>query len=208
MIDRNTMQSLLEKMEQSAEESLQRDAAFHRALRALKSEIDSDPVVQATVGQLQSAGRSVFKSFVPHIKIRVRNEDGIFALPRPAETAVGPGIEKVSSLIQELRNAASTVIKSSRHYHDLNGIVNEVVATSSRFEGIACQIESAGYEVLICLDLSAYAQVQGMARPSQHRRKPNAGVYREEPMTIPLTGSDRKFLAGLKIKIDPEPLGT
>jgi len=207
MIDRNVMRSLLESMELAAEETLQQDSNFHRVLVALKAEIDNDPAVQAIVGELQAAGRSVHKSFVPHIKIRVRTEEGIFALPKPAEIPVGPAVEKVSRLIQELKNAASKVIKNSRHYRELDLIVNKVVAANDRFEGIASEIENAGYEVLICLDLSAYAQVQGMTRPSRQRFQPNA-LAREAPEPIRLSGSDRKFLAAMKISFDGEPLGT
>lgn len=202
MIDRKIMRSLLEKMEHAAEETLQRDAAFHKALLALKSEIDSDPIVQATVRQLQATGGTVFRSFVPHIKIRVRTEEGIFALPRPAQVPGSDRAETVDSLLTELKNAATTVIKNSRYYHQLDSIVNEVIGTSERFEGIASEIESAGYEVLICLDLSAYAQVQGMARPSHRHWQTHTELSREQALLIQLSGSDRKFLADLKIKID------
>jgi hypothetical protein len=155
MIDKKTMRSLLENMELAAQETLQQDSAFYKAVRALKREIDNDPVVQSTVSELQAAGRSVFSSFVPHIKIRVRTEDGVFALPRPGNIPVAPAVEQVSRLTQELRNAASAVIKRSRYYRELGIIVNEAVGASDRFEGIASEVESAGYEVLICLDLGS-----------------------------------------------------
>lgn len=207
MIDRKVMRSLLESMEQAAEETLQQDSAFHKTLVALKAEIDNDPVVQAAVGELQAAGRSVHKSFVPRVKIRIRTEEGIFALPKAVEVPVGPAVEKVGRLVQELKNAAGTVIKNSRHYRELHLIVNQVVASNDRFEGIASEIENAGYEVLICLDLSAYAQVQGMTRPALHRFQPNA-LARQAPQPFQLSGSDRKFLAAMKIRFDAEPLET
>lgn len=202
MIDRKTMRSLLENMELAAQETLQQDSAFYEAVRALKREIDNDPVVQSTVSELQAAGRSVFSSFVPHIKIRVRTEDGVFALPRPAHIPVAPAVEQVGRLTQELRNAASAVIKRSHYYRELGTIVNEAVGASDRFEGIASEVESAGYEVLICLDLSAYAQVNVSAPAHPQLREANAHIPCVEPVPIRLSGSDRKFLKALRIRID------
>jgi hypothetical protein len=220
MIDRKTMRSLLEKMERAAEETLQQDSAFYEAVQALKGEIDNDPEVQATVSELQAAGRRVFSSFVPHIKIRVRTEEGIFALPKPAaprlaQVEVAP-VERVGRLAQELRNAASAVIKRSRYLRALDNIVNEAVGASDRFEGIAGEVESAGHEVLICLDLSAYVEVQGAAgRPSREwdakaQRRGREAVP-NRPGTQPsgmqlsgmqLSGKDRKFLKDLGISVE------
>ena len=86
MIDPKTMRSLLENMERAAEESLQQDSTFHEALQALKSEVDKDPRVQSAVAELRAAGRQVFSSFTPHIKIRIRTENGILELPNPRST--------------------------------------------------------------------------------------------------------------------------
>ena len=201
MIDRNTMRSLLERMERAAEETLQQDSAFHKAVRALKREIDDDPLVRATVSELQAAGRSVFSSFVPHIKIRLRTEEGVFELPKPAPIPVTSAAEQVDRLTRELKNAASAVIKRSRHYRDLGIIVNQVVGASDRFDGIASEVESAGYEVLICLDLSAYAQAKELIPPSRQLREANPQP-RKGPVPIQLSSSDRKFLKDLKITID------
>jgi hypothetical protein len=201
MIDKNTMRSLLERMERAAEETLQRDSAFYKALRALKREIDNDPRVQSTVRELQTAGRSVFSSFVPHIKIRIRTQEGVFELPKPAPIPVAPAAERVGRLTQELRNAASAVIKRSRYYRELGTIVNQAVGASDRFEGIASEVESAGYEVLICLDLSAYAQAKETAPPHGQLRGETAEP-RKAPVPLQLSSSDRKFLKDLKITID------
>lgn len=198
MVDRKIMRLLLENLERAAEETLQRDVAFYEALRALNWEIDNDPMVQATVGELQAAGRSVFKSFTPRIKIRVRTEEGIFALPRPADVPIGPPVEKVSRLIQELRNAASEVVRNSRHYRALDSIVNGVVQSNHRFEEIASQIESAGYEVLICLDLTAYAQVQGIAVATRTPGEPSAAPN----LPMHLSGTDLTFLKVLGISAE------
>ena len=196
------MRSLLEKMELAAQETLQKDSSFYKAVRALKREIDNDPLVQSTVNELQAAGRSVFSSFVPHVKIRVRTEEGIFALPRPDHIAAVPPVERVGRLTQELRDAASAVIKRSRLYRELGTIVNAAVGASDRFEGIASEVESAGYEVLICLDLSAYAQVKGSAPAHPQVREANAQIPGVELVPIQLSGSDRKFLKASGIRID------
>jgi hypothetical protein len=217
MIDRKTMRSLLENMERAAEETLQQDSSFYEALHALKTEIDNDAQVQATVSELRAAGGRVFNSFAPHIKIRVRTEEGIFALPRPAQEAVAASqasgdSHEVGRLTRELRNAASAVIRRSRNYRELDAIVNEAVGASDRFEAIASEIETQGHEILICLDLSAYALVsyaesEGTAMPSRQTSGMNAEIAGDEPFMIQLSRSDRKFLAGLKISVDAEPLG-
>lgn len=202
MIDRKIMRSLLESMERAAEETLQQDPAFYAAVQALKLEIDTDPLVQAMVDELRAAGRSVFNSFVPHVKIRVRTEEGVFALPRPAGVRAAPAVEQIGRLTQELRNAASAAIKKSRYYNQLDSIVNEAIESSDRFEGIASEVESAGHEVIICLDFSAYAQVQ--ASPLQRELpRGNPQMRGESPAPIQLTAGDRKFLTALKIRIDP-----
>src|SRR3984885_13173652 len=200
MIDKRSMRSALESMQRAAEESLGQDFAFHEALQALKQEIDHDPRVLSRVGELEAAGGSVFKSFVPRIRIRVRTEEGVFALPKPAQIGLASAAEPIGRLTQELRSAASSVISNSRHYDELDAIVNEAVAASDRFEGIASEVESAGHEVLICLDLSAYAQARGKAGPA--RQIPEASLYAGNSVPMPLTGKDRSFLKGLKIKID------
>jgi len=201
MIDEKNMRSLLENMERAAQESLQQDSAFYEALQALKREIDRDPRVQSTVTELRAAGREVFSSFVPHIKIRVRNQDGVFALPRPVQNPVA-AVEDVGRLAQNLRNAASAVIKKSRYYRELDAIVNEAIGASDRFEGIAAKVESAGYEVLICLDLSAYARVQELTPPHRPAQEGNAPLLAQGPIPIVLSSTDRKFLKALRISID------
>jgi hypothetical protein len=201
MIDRKTMRSLLENMEQAAEESLHQDSNFYEALQALKWEIDNDPQVRSTMSELQAAGRKVFNSFVPHIKIRVRTAEGVFALPKPAQTAECE-TEEAGRLTQTLRNAAGAVIKKSRHYRKLDAIVNQAVGASDRFEGIASKVEKAGYEVLICLDLSAYAQVQGSVPPRRLALPQHVPTPGPEPVSIVLSGADRNFLKSLKIKVD------
>lgn len=126
MIDRRTMRSLLEGMERAAEETLQQDSTFYEVVQALKVEIDNDPVVRSMVSELRAAGRSVFNSFVPRIKIRVRTEAGVFALPKPHGIRQMPAVEKIGRLTQELRNAASAAIKKSRYYNQIDRSKDQV----------------------------------------------------------------------------------
>lgn len=89
MINQKAMRSLLENMERAAEEILRQDAAFYEALQALKVEMDSDARVQSAVAALQAAGRRVFNSFVPQIKIRIKTEQGTFGWPKAAVIQAG-----------------------------------------------------------------------------------------------------------------------
>jgi hypothetical protein len=146
MIDKRTMRSILKSMESVAMATLQHAPAFYEALHALKWEIDNDSGVQSAIQNLRAAGQSVFSSFVPQIKVRVRTEDGIFGLTRQADPS-SLTMEPVGALTQELKNAASAVIARSHHREDLNHIVNEAVAANQNFEKMASEIENAGYEV-------------------------------------------------------------
>jgi len=204
MIDRKAIRSLLENMERAAQETLQKDAAFYEALQALKWEIDSDPRVQAAVAALQAAGRRVFSSFVPQIKIRVKTGEGTFASPKAAVMPPAPVGQQVDGLIEELKQAASAVIMNSRHRHQLDIIVNEAVGASDRFEGMASQIERAGHELVICLDLSAYAQVRAStpSLPFPDTRKP---VSCDKPFELEFSAHDLTFLKALGVKADESP---
>lgn len=201
MMDQKVMRSLLEDMEQAAEQTLQQDAAFHEALLALKFEIDSDPRVLAAVGELQASGRRVFNSFVPRIRIRIRTEQGVYALPKRADalSAVAP---EDGRLREELNSAASEVIRNSPYYRELDTIINEVVGSSDRFEGIAAEFERQGYEVLLCLDLSAYAQIQSSGLPSRPSRQPGRETSGGDAIVLPLSSVDVKFLKALRISVD------
>jgi|HubBroStandDraft_1064217.scaffolds.fasta_scaffold07238_6 hypothetical protein len=201
MIDGNTMRSLMENTERAAEESLLEDSAFYEACQALKREIDNDPQVRSTVSELQAAGRRVFDSFVPRIKIRVKTAEGVLALPEPAPDPVA-GVDEVTKLTRSLRDAASAVIKKSRYYRKLDAIVNEAVGASDRFEGIDSKVESAGYEVAICLDLSAYAQVRGLIPPRRAVGEEKAQISHQGADPIALSGADRRFLKDVGIRTE------
>lgn len=187
-------------MESVAISTLQQDSAFYEALHALKWEIDNDPDVQSAVRNLQAAGQSVFNSFVPLLKVRVRTEEGIFALTPQAETSTLVP-EPVGALTEELKNAARAVIVKSHHCIELNRIVNEAVAANHRFEKMACEIENAGYEVLLSLDLSAYAQVRQASAPI-HALQPARKTNYSKASSIKLTAYDHDFLRALKIKAE------
>src|SRR6476646_1839948 len=199
MIDKRTMRSLLKSMESVAMSTLQQDSAFFEALHALKWEIDNDPGVQSAMQNLRAAGQNVFSSFVPQLKVRVRTEEGIFALQRQAETSTLPAD---GELTQELKNAASAVIVKSQHCEELNRIVNEAVAANHNFEKMASEIENAGYEVLLSLDLSAYAQVRQSSAPIGMLPPARRQDHSEAAPIMQLSAHDHDFLRALKIKAD------
>ena len=199
MIDKRTMRSLLKSMESVAMSTLQQDSAFFEALHALKWEIDNDPGVQSAMQNLRAAGQNVFSSFVPQLKVRVRTEEGIFALQRQAETSTLPAD---GELTQELKNAASAVIVKSQHCEELNRIVNEAVAANHNFEKMASEIENAGYEVLLSLDLSAYAQVRQSSAPVRMLPPARRPDHSEAAPIMQLSAHDHDFLRALKIKAD------
>ena len=201
MLDKRTMRSLLKSMESVAMSTLQQDSAFYEALHALKWEIDNDPGVQSAVQSLRAAGQNVFSSFVPQIKVRVRTEEGIFTLTRQAEfNSLDP--EPLGALTRELKNAASAVIMQSRHCEELNHIVNEAVAANHNFEKMACEIENAGYEVLLSLDLSAYAQVRQSSAPVRMLPPARRPDHSKAAPIMELSAHDHDFLKALKIKAD------
>ena len=195
MLD-ETLRSVLGSMEHAAEEALRRDSSFHEALQALKCEVDRDPRVQSAISSLQNTGNKVFSSFVPHIKIRIRTRKGIISLPPRVKVPTTPAAEQVAQLTQELRNAARAVISRSPYREELDNVVNEAVRRNGRFEGIATEIESAGHEVVICLDLTSYAQVRSAGRLPQTR----TFTAHQEALTCPFSIQDLRFLKGLKIK--------
>lgn len=197
MIDEKNMRVMLEKMESAAEEALSNSPAFHEALQSLKAEIDRDPRVQSAMNRLRASGGNVFSSLVPHIRIRVRTSEGVVALSTNDLMPTRPAGEPMAQLTQELRNAAAAVIMRGRYREELDHIMNEAVCASSRFEGIASEIENAGHEVVICLDLSAYAQIRG---GSQGARDPGKSSSSLEPLSSLLSVQDLKFLKALKIK--------
>ena len=208
--------SIMERPERAAEEALQRDPTFHEALQALKFEIDSDPHVQATMGELQAAGQRVWNSLVPRINVKIRTDEGIVARPRSSQFRSNTRVEPVGRLTLELRSAAGAVIKNSRYCSEISNIINEAVGASEYFEEIVAQIERAGYKVLICLDLSSYAQIQaaqsqaetnavqssGSSLPENESSEIEPRVQRKDAAPMHLSEKDRRFLKGVGIQAD------
>jgi hypothetical protein len=198
MIDQNSMRLMLENMERAAEAALRSDSSFHQALRSLKDEIDRDPQVQTAANNLRTCGNRVFSSFVPHIRVRIRTSEGVVSLPLREEVSIVPSAEQVAHLIQELRSATAAVIMRSHYREELDRIMNEAIGTSRRFEGIASEIENAGHEIVICLDLSAYTQVRESIRSM---RKTRIATPATQPLSQLLSAQDLKFLSALKIAL-------
>ena len=196
------MQGLLKEMENAAELVLQQDAAFFEALQALKWEIDGNPRVKSAVRDLRAAGQRVFSSFVPHIKVRIRTQGGLHEAAKPAGP-VGPSVvDPIARQTQELKNAASAVIMTSRYRQELERIVNEAVTASESFENMALRVERAGHEVVISLDLSAYVQVQASSTASDRPQGTSLQNSSREPADIKFSSFDLSFLKALKIKTD------
>lgn len=195
MIDDKTMRSMLEGMETAAEEALRGDPAFHETLRSLKAEIDRDPRVQSAVNRLHAVGSRVFSSLIPRIKIRIRTSAGEFSLPERHRNAANSPTA-LAHLTQELKIAASSVIMRGRYREVLDHIMNDAVGASDRFEGIAAELEKAGHEIVICLDLSAYAQVR---QPAELPGKARNLLASGEPLAHLLSRQDLQFLRDLKI---------
>jgi hypothetical protein len=193
MIDDKTMRSMLEGMERAAEEALQADPAFYETLRSLKAEIDRDPRVQSAISQLHTAGSAVYSSLVPRIKIRIRTSAGEISLPNKK---VGSQSEPVAHLTQELRSAAAAVMMRGRYREALDHIMNDAVGASERFEDLAGELERAGNEIVICLDLSAYAQIRKTSGKLLLSRNSQSST---EPLAHLLSRQDLQFLKELKI---------
>jgi hypothetical protein len=195
MIDDKTYRSMLEGMESAAEQALRDDPAFYDTLRSLKAEIDRDPRVKAAISKLHFAGSRIYSSLVPRIKIRIRTITGEISLTdgEKASVDVPPG---VAHLTQELRNATNAVMLRGGYREVLDQIMNQAVESSDRFEQIAANVERAGNEVVICLDLSAYARVQELTESSRQGTKAQSSIG---PLSRLLSEQDRRFLKELKI---------
>src|SRR5215472_376343 len=198
-MDNREMRSQLQGMERAATEVLRRDVAFFEALQALKREIDRDPRVRSVLNQLRDSGHKVHSSFAPQVKVQIRTQEGIFSLHPHGELHAGPAVGTEAALTQQLRSAATAVIVNSRIPEELNSIVNEAISTSKAFEKIASEIEHRGYEVLICLDLSTYAQVRKSTNPVPHFERTNPPESVEPNGRVTLSNYDREFMRSLKI---------
>ncbi len=207
-MDNNTLQAMLGTMEQEAEAALAADAAFFEALRALKWEIDIDPRVRLAYRKLRERGIRVFSSFTPRVRVRLRAGATVLATPERHGAPNFPDAENFElsptgddAITQELRDAASAVIAASACCHELDVIVNEAVHAHAAFERVALAVERAGYELTICLDLSAYAQVVGpsgaMPELPEEQAAPEDSGFRGQ-----FSSRDVQFLKQLHIKAE------
>jgi len=198
MTNDNLLRSMMEAMESAAEDAVRGDAAFYKTLRSLKSEVDRDPQVQSIISRLRATGSSVFSSLVPRIKIRVRTTSGEISLPEDSQKAAELAAP-IAHLTQELRSAVFAVVRRGSYREVLDQIMNDAVRNSGRFEDIAAEVEKAGHEIVICLNLSPYAQVRKSRGPIVRTSVPNSS---REPLSQLLSGQDLKFLKDLKISAD------
>ena len=83
-----------------------------------------------------------------------------------------------------------------RFRKELDSIMNQAICSSVRFEGIASEIEQAGHEVVICLDLSAYAEVRGASQPIRNARSSSDS---REFLNGVLSDNDLRFLKAMGI---------
>ena len=201
-MDKQRLQSVMEKLEQAAEEALSWDSSFHLALQGLKSEIDRDPLVQSVMVELQAAGQRLSDTLVPRVNVRIKTDEGVITSgTRPVDSSAIRAAS-VDRLTLQLRTAAGAVIKNSRYCDELGVIVNEAVGSSKYFEEIAEEIESAGYRVLICLDLSSYAQIEQAGAPHQPVPVRGEGPGLIEKCAMQLSDKDQIFLKGMGIRLD------
>lgn len=203
MHGKNTIQALLESMEVAAEKTLQHDAAFHEALQGLKWEIDNAPRVKSAIHNLRSAGQNVQSSFVPEIRVKIKTNEGLLQSTRRREIPSVPPGHPVEKMAQELRDAATDVIRQSRFCRELDRVVNEAVAANASFQEKAAAVERAGFDFMISLDLSAYAHLrEASGGPRRLARFNTPPVSPDGTVDLALSGFDRDFLRALKISAD------
>lgn len=201
MIDEKTLQLKVESMERAAEDALRCNAAFSEALNALKSEIDLDPQVRSAVISLQTSGKRVVGTVVPHVKIRIKTSKGQVALPSQRQVSVTPAPAKVAQSALELKHSTIAVIMRSRYREELDAIVNEALANSLFFEQLASDIENAGHEVVICLDLSLCEEVENSSKTFSGPIEKSSIARSLNPLARLLSDRDLDFLKSMKIKV-------
>jgi hypothetical protein len=200
MIDKKTLRSQLDVMEQTAEGILRENYAFREALEALKKEIDCNSQVKSVVDQLLMAGHRVSNCFAPRVRINIRPDHDTPDAFKVAETT--PASDPVVRLTDELTEAASLVIQNSSHCETLEELVNEAVSASGPFDEIASALETSGQQLVICLDLAVFAQLLDSAR------KPVASAPSKERTVVTgetllqLTAADLNFLKELNIAME------
>jgi hypothetical protein len=219
-MERSKTDILLRNLERDAQRALAEDASFLEALQSLKWEVDSDTRVKAATQALRGRGLVVYSSFAPRIRIGLHAGEDVLALPKDSPASNPSDVEDlgyVSQIVseavtQELRDAATAVVSASPYCRQLDRIVSEALHASCRFERIAAALECAGYELHICLDLSAYARVyerrsDGARSPEykpsrtgrQPRRSRSNSMSSGNRWQLPLSSEDIEFLRRLRI---------
>lgn len=198
-IGKRELSGMLRELERIAEHALQHDSAFLEAFQALKWEIERDRNVRATVQELQAAGHRVFSSFVPRIHVQARTTEGAVVASSHAQAPLHVSAQADTVLVEELKRAASAAIPKSRRRTDLERVVNEATASNIAFENIASQLEHAGYEVQLSLEIAPYARIQGQADTSIRRTPSARPNVAEDSPDIEFSSYDHSFLKALKI---------
>ncbi len=127
-----------------------------------------------------------------------------------------PHLEEITQatsepLMKEMLDAATAVLAASSHCRDLEKIISEAVQANGAFERMAKVIENAGYELRICLDLSAYAHVHPRETAPEETSVCYARVPRRtepslaesaEGVFLPLSDPDTQFLKKMRISLE------
>ena len=201
MIDKKIMRSQLDSVEQNAEAILRENPSFAEALEALKKEIDQDAGVRAATRQLVAAGRRVSNCFAPRVRIGIKGRNEVQEL---SGNAVDPAFSQdpIAGLIVKLTEAAGLVVQNSRHCERLEDLVQEAVTGSDHFDEIASEIESAGQQLVIGLDLAVFAQDSAPRNPAPKKPVRSEKVLVAGSTKVQLSAADLKFLQALKITVD------
>ena len=189
------------------EKALRADSSFLEVLETLRWQVENDPRVQSVVRALRADGFIVSRSFAPRILVKIRAE-GDPTRDR-APVARPQGHDSISTLTQQLKDAAYEVISRSHQLDWLEQVINETVQTIRGFNVLATHVESLGYEFVICLDFSGYPQVRD--RFSRRGISQDRAATKNEILMNngePLTPGDLEFLKALHIRLEPGTPGS
>ena len=174
-------------------------------------DLDAQPAEQRALERLEprhvrhrlepTAARVVVGTVVPHVKIRIKTSKGQVALPSQRQVSVTPAPAKVAQSALELKHSTIAVIMRSRYREELDAIVNEALANSLFFEQLASDIENAGHEVVICLDLSLCEEVENSSKTFSGPIEKSSIARSLNPLARLLSDRDLDFLKSMKIKV-------
>jgi len=219
-MERRKLDILLRNLEGKAQRALSEDVSFLEALQGLKWEVDNDARVKAATQALRDRGLIPCSSLAPRIRIGLHAGEDVFTLPKDSPPSSSSDAEDLGyvrqiaseAVTQELRDAATAVLDASPYCRQLERIVSKALHAKASFERIAAALERAGYQLHICLDLSAYARVhertsEGTLSPEnkpprnerQRSRSRSNSLSSRERWQLPLSGQDIEFLRRLRI---------